>query len=99
MYWHKRKKLTLGSGIRPTFFFARRGSQHKREIKMNNHEENIGLTNSNTNFSVAKNAVATQRDIEDAHKQMSSPSEDWSKLSNILRRSCGGSSRKRSFRR
>lgn len=83
----------------PDLFFARQVSQHEREIKMNNHEENIGLAIPNTNFSVVKHAVATQRDIEDAHKQMSSPSEDWTKLSNILRRSCGGSSRKRSLRR
>ncbi|PJT22734.1 hypothetical protein CN884_12230 [Ochrobactrum sp. 30A/1000/2015] len=89
----------MGSGYCPTFFIARQGSQHEREIKMNNHEENLGLTIPNTNFSVVKHAVATQRDIEDAHKQMLSPSEDWTKLSNILRRSCGGSSRKRSFRR
>ncbi len=40
---------------------------------MNNHEENLGLTIPNTNFSVVKHAVATQRDIEDAHKQMLSP--------------------------
>ncbi|PWL18799.1 hypothetical protein D8666_11940 [Ochrobactrum soli] len=89
----------MGSGNSPTFFIARQGSQHEREIRMNNHEVNIGITIPNSNFSVVKNAVATQRDIEDAHKQMSSPSEDWTKLSNILRRSCGGSSRKRSFRR
>ena len=43
---------------------------------MNNHEVNIGITIPNSNFSVVINAVATQRDIEDAHKQMSSPSED-----------------------
>ncbi|KAB2675810.1 hypothetical protein F9K85_12905 [Brucella tritici] len=66
---------------------------------MNNHEVNIGLTVTAANLNILKHSVATQREIEDAHNQMSSPSEDWTKLSNILRRSCGGSSRKRSFRR
>ncbi|OOL16091.1 hypothetical protein BRY73_15915 [Ochrobactrum sp. P6BS-III] len=59
----------------------------------------MGLAVPATNLSILKNSVATQREIEDAHNQMSSPSEDWTKLSNILRRSCGGSSRRRSFRR
>ncbi|ABQ60345.1 Hypothetical protein BIBO2_2068 [Brucella sp. BO2] len=41
---------------------------------------------------------ATKAEIESAHQQMSPPSNDWTKLSNILRRSCGGSSRKRAHR-
>jgi hypothetical protein len=78
----------LGPSIAWPFFIliARQGKQHEREIKMNNHEENIGLTVPATNLSILKHAVATPREIEDAHKQMSSPSEDWTKLSNILRR-------------
>ncbi|KAB2766817.1 hypothetical protein F9L00_22945 [Brucella anthropi] len=66
---------------------------------MNNYEKNNELTIPTTNFSLVQHAVASQREIVDAHNQMPSPSEDWTKLSNILRRSCGGSSRRRSFGR
>lgn len=51
---------------------------------MNNHEENIGLTVPATNLSILKHAVATPREIEDAHKQMSSSSQKiGQKLSSI----------------
>lgn len=42
-------------------------------------------------------SVASKQDMARAHEQMSAPSQDWTKLSNILRRSCGGSSRTRAF--
>ncbi|WP_273793036.1 hypothetical protein [Brucella anthropi] len=41
---------------------------------------------------------ASDDDIARAREQMAPPSRDWTKLSNILRRSCGGLSRTRSFR-
>lgn len=39
--------------------------------------------------------AASKGDLRDAHRQMSSPSRDWTKLANILRRACGGFSRSR----
>ena len=39
--------------------------------------------------------AASKGDLRNAHRQMSSPSRDWTKLANILRRACGGFSRSR----
>jgi|GEM_PF-2767404 len=55
-------------------------------------------TNISADTTLKRNLVADKQDLERAQKQMSVPSKDWTKLSNILRRSCGGSSRSRSNR-
>lgn len=40
--------------------------------------------------------AASKGELKKAHQQMTKPSKDWTKLANILRRSCGGFSRSRS---
>ncbi|KAA9369986.1 hypothetical protein [Ochrobactrum quorumnocens] len=42
--------------------------------------------------------AASKGELKKAHHQMTAPSKDWTKLANILRRSCGGFSRSRSSR-
>ncbi|MBB4095282.1 hypothetical protein GGQ79_003825 [Ochrobactrum pecoris] len=42
--------------------------------------------------------AASKSDLTSARQQMTSPSKDWTKLANILRRACGGFSRSRSPR-
>ena len=42
--------------------------------------------------------VASQNELKNAQQQMNSPSKDWTKLANILRRACGGFSRSRLHR-
>ncbi len=45
-----------------------------------------------------EDTTASRSDLTNAHEQMSSPSNDWTQLANLLRRSCGGFSRSRSPR-
>lgn len=61
------------------------------EIGDLNRVGGIGLSNQN------RRSAASRQDIAYAHEQMSAPSQDWTKLANILRRSCGGASRTRAF--
>lgn len=42
--------------------------------------------------------AASRGELKKAHQQMTVASKDWTKLANILRRSCGGFSRSRSSR-
>ncbi|MBA8840890.1 hypothetical protein FHW03_004241 [Ochrobactrum sp. RH2CCR150] len=42
--------------------------------------------------------AASTGDLKNAHRQMSAPSRDWTRLANILRRACGGFSRSRTAR-
>lgn len=42
--------------------------------------------------------AASKGDLRNAHRQMSEPSRDWTRLANILRRACGGFSRSRTGR-
>ncbi|MEJ5021184.1 hypothetical protein WH297_15800 [Ochrobactrum vermis] len=97
------RKFTLGVGQLPGLFYLNRSPaaiNPKEILKMNSNEKGINsAVNPNSGLSSLNHLAATQRDIKDARNQMKPPSEDWSKLSNILRRSCGGSSRTRSLRK
>lgn len=43
----------------------------------------------------SERSAASRQELENARSQMPPPSQDWTELSNILRRSGGGSSRSR----